>query len=574
MIERAAAGGHLGRLRALGAPALALLLLAYFALTSLWPLARLFVTALGAGEDGAALGLLRETVASPAFRRALANTVWASAGSVGISLLLGTALALVTGLLRLPGRVLASFLALSPVLIPAQIMALGWIELMGASSPVLGPLGLAPAPGSRNPLYSGAGVAWLMGIEHMPLVFVALRSALAALPADLVEAARIAGAGRARILARVILPLTLPAAGAGALLAFAAAVGNFGVPALLGIPGRFPMLTTLIYQRLNGFGPSVIGAVAAMALVLVVLALAALALRQILQRRGAVPLAAGPGLRGFDPGRGRLPVLIALWLSLFALAVAPMLALLGTALVPALGVTLSPETVTLVNFRDALASPALRRAFVNSFTLAAAAGAISAAVAIVLGWLAGTARLRLARGLGWLADAGFTVPGTVLGLAMILAWLRPLPGLGLSLYGTAAILLLAYLGRFLPIVLRPVEAAIAATDPALDEAARIAGAGLWRRLVLIGAPPLLPAAVAGALLIFMTAINELTVSALLWSAGHETVGVMIFSMQYEGNSTGAAALSVLVLALVGALVALLDRLGRGLPAGTLPWRAP
>lgn len=77
---------------------------------------------------------------------------------------------------------------------------------------------------------------------------------------------------------------------------------------------------------------------------------------------------------------------------------------------------------------------------------------------------------------------------------------------------------------------------------------------------------------AGAVLVFLTAFNELTLSALLWSSGVETVGVMVFSLQAEGNSPEAAALSVTSILLVSALALLLDRLGRGLPAGTLPWR--
>lgn len=557
-----------------GVHLLAALLALYLAVTALWPLARLFALALAPGEDGAAFGLLRDVLGGAGFRRAFWNTLWASSVSVAVSVVLGVALALATGLMRLPGQALASFLALSPVLIPSQIMALAWIELMGSGSPILAPLGLAPAPGSANPLYSGAGVAWLMGIEHMPLVFIAVRAAMSAVPHDLVEAARIAGAGTARIALRVILPLTVPAAGAGAMLAFAAAVGNFGVPALLGIPGRFPVLTTLIYQRLNGFGPSVIGQVAAMALVLVLMAFAALALRMAVQRWLGVPVGAGRPFTGFAPGPAGRALGAVLWLALIWLAVLPMLALAATALVPALGVPFGPDTVSLGNFRAAFENPAVRRAFANSLTLAGAAGAISAVVAILLGWLAATARHPLARGASWLADAGFVVPGTVLAVAMILVYLRPLPGLGVSIYGTAAILLVAYLGRFLPMALRPVEAAIAGTDPALDEAARIAGASAVRRILRIAAPQLLPSAIAGAVLIAMTAVNELTLSALLWSAGHETIGVQIFSMQYEGNSTGAAALSVMVLALVGALVLVVDRLGRGLPDGALPWRAP
>ncbi|MDO5706601.1 MAG: ABC transporter permease subunit, partial [Paracoccus sp. (in: a-proteobacteria)] len=245
------------------------------------------------------MGLLRETLSGTAFRRALGNTLMASAGSVVVSAVLGTALALATGLMRMPGRALASFLALSPLLIPSQIMALAWIELVGSTSPVLSPLGLAPAAGQRNPLYSGAGVAWLMGLEHMPLVFIAVRARLASVLLDLIEAARIAGAGTRRIVARIILPLVVPGIAAGGVLAFAAAVGNFGIPALLGIPGRFPVLTTLIYQRLNGFGPQVMGSVAAMAMVLVALAAGALLLRQIVLARMAVPIAAGRGFSGF-----------------------------------------------------------------------------------------------------------------------------------------------------------------------------------------------------------------------------------------------------------------------------------
>ena len=81
-----------------------------------------------------------------------------------------------------------------------------------------------------------------------------------------------------------------------------------------------------------------------------------------------------------------------------------------------------------------------------------------------------------------------------------------------------------------------------------------------------------PQVTAAALVIFMTAISELTLSALLWSAGNETIGVQIFSLQYEGNSTAAAALSVLALTAVAILVLAADRLGRSLPPGTLPWR--
>lgn len=561
------------RARLPGGDGLVIALIALYVLgLGLWPLARLLLEAFGPDDAGRPLGLIREALFSRAARAALGNTLTASAGSVAVSVTLGTGLALALGLMRLPGRVAMTFLALAPMLIPSQIMALAWIELFGSSSPILVPLGLAPAAGARNPLYSGAGVAWLMGIEHMPLVFLAVRAALGAVPADLVEAARIAGAGPLRIVARVIAPLCLPQILAGAILAFAAAVGNFGVPALLGIPGRFPMLTTLIYQRLNGFGPQVLGQVAVLALMLIGLAGLALLARSALIRRLSVPVAAGRPFAGFDPGRGRGAALAALWAMLGVLLIAPIAALLGTALVPALGMRLTAETVTFANVTQTLADPVIRRAFVNSLLLSLSAAALSALVALPFAWFAQIARQPLLRRLDTLADAPFVVPGTVLALAMILVFLPPLPGLGVSVYGTPVILLFAYLARFLPLVLRPVGGVAQAMEPALDEAARIAGAPALRRIARIFTPLAAPAAAAGAVLVVMTAFNELTLSALLWSAGTETVGVMIFALQQQGNSTGAAALSVLSLALVLALALLTDRIARRSAPWVLPWR--
>ncbi len=136
---------------------------------------------------------------------------------------------------------------------------------------------------------------------------------------------------------------------------------------------------------------------------------------------------------------------------------------------------------------------------------------------------------------GIVADAPFVVPGTVLALAFILVFLPPLPGIGVSLYATPWILALAYLARFLPLVTAPVAASFASLDPALDDAARVSGVGLRRRMAFLALPLAGRATAAGMLLAALTAFNELTVSALLWSAGTQTVGVMVFSLQYEGN---------------------------------------
>lgn len=550
---------------------LALALCLYVGIITLWPLGQLLLTAFRPGPEGEALGILRDTLAARTTGRAFWNTLSLSLISVGISTALGVTLALAVGLMRMPLRAVLSFLILMPLIIPSQTLALSWIELMGAQSPILRPLGLAPAPGRGNPLYSRAGIALVMGIEHMPLVFIAVRAALRSVPADLVEAARIAAIPPHRILTRVILPLTYPSALAGALLAFTAAVGNFGIPALLGIPGRVPMLTTLIYQRLNGFGPSVAGQVAVLALILTLMAVAALLLRGAAMRRLRVPLEAG---RPFVPSRSApLWAQALLWAAVLMIAILPMAALVMTSFVPAIGVPFSPEIASLDQYRRVLANAAVIRAFQNSLVLSALAAAICLIVALPLAYLTTRRPGPALTLLNLTAEAPWVVPGTVVALAMILAFLPPLPLIGVSLYGTGAIILIAYLARFLPLVLRPVAAAAAVGDPAQDEAARIAGIGLFRRLARIFAPSVAPATMAGAVLILMTAMNELTLSALLWSSGRETIGVMVFSLQYEGNSTAAAAVSVLATLLLVALCALAEALLGRRGAAALPWRA-
>nr|WP_246548831.1 iron ABC transporter permease [Ancylobacter oerskovii] len=512
---------------------------------------------------------MAEVLASRATARALSGTLVTSGLSVIVSTTLGVGLAFAVGLLRLRSRAALTFLILMPLVIPSQTMALAWIELAGANSPILGALGLAPPPGTTNPLYSVAGIALVMGVEHMPLVFLATRAALRAVPADLIEAARVIGTPRRRIAAGIVLPLVAPSILAGALLAFTAAIGNFGVPALLGIPGRVSVLTTLIYQRLNGFGPSAAGQVAVLALVMAALAAAALALRGLALRRLAVPLPAG---RPFEPARRSPLGEGAIWLVVLVIAVVPLAALVMTALLPAVGVRFGAGTASLAQFAAVLGNEAVRRAFANSLLLSLACAVVAVAVSVPFAYLVTRRPGRLVRGLDLVVEVPWVIPGTVVALGMILAFLPPLPLLGVSLYGSMAILLVAYLARFLPLVLRPVTAAAQTADPALDEAGRIVGAGLARRLTRIFLPGVLPAAVAGALLVVMTALNELTLSALLWSSGHETIGVMVFALQYEGNSTAAAAVAVLSTLLVLALCALANAAARWLPERILPWR--
>ena len=167
-----------------------------------------------------------------------------------------------------------------------------------------------------------------------------------------------------------------------------------------------------------------------------------------------------------------------------------------------------------------------------------------------------------------LAEVSYAIPSLVISIAFILVFIRPILGLGFSLYNTLTLIFLAYLTAWFSIALKPVTAAAAQLDPALDDAARVADAGFGRRMRRIYLPLVAPAAV----LVFPTACNEVTVSALLWSTGNETIGTAIFNYEDGGHTSLAAAMATLTVAATVVLMAVLDRAGRRLPPGVVPWR--
>ena len=546
-------------------------LIVFVGAVSVVPLARLVLEGMAPGGK-LDLRVLASVLGAPRTWLAAERTLATAITSTAIATVIGTAFALLVGATDLRGKAALGFVFLLPLMIPSQVTAIAWINLLGPASPLLKTLGLAPAPGTPHPLYGFGGISGVMGLEHAPLVFLTLRAGLAALPGEAIEAAETAGAGRWRIVATIVLPMCLPALGAGAALAFVSAIGNFGTPALLGIPAGYSVLTVLIYQQLAGFGPRAISQVAVLSLLLGALALIGIAAERWARGRRDTGWARAR-TRRLIPLRGAGPVFLAgAWLVLALVVAVPLAALIATALVKAYGLPLSPASITVENFRDVISQGATARAALNSLFLAGTTAVVVAGVGALLGYFVIWRDGAWARALAVAAELPYVLPGVVLALAVILVLLRPLPLVNVSLYGTLWIILAAYLGRFLVLSLRTTVAGYRQIHGSLEEAAAVAGAGLWRRIATVVLPLAAPAVAAGAVLVFLIALNELTVSALLWSAGHETLGVVVFSLEQGGDTTLAAALSVLVVAATVALMGLASLAARRLPQGVLPWQ--
>ncbi len=557
-----------------GVPLAAILLIVFFFCG--FPLLLLFKIGLG-GEEGLSLTLFWEALANRSVLRALWHSFESSFLAAGFATLIGLGLALTIGLTDVRAKGPLVFLILLPMMIPPHVTAISWIQALGPASPVLQWLALAPEPGSTHPIYSREGIVALLTIQHSPLVFLILRAALRSFPRELSDAARVSGAGGGRMLMRIVVPLLAPSLLSGFALAFVAALGNFGINALLGIPARYTTLPVLMWRRLASFGPDVLPNVAVIAIILALVTLAALAVQFHFQRRMRLALVGLPqAALAIRLGRWRGASETGLWVFVAATLLLPLVSLLATALVPTYGLPLSWASVTLDNFSEVILNQSVTaRAFLNSTLTAGTAALAIAVLSIGLGYylITGRGLVRKAASVtATQAEITFAIPGLVISIAFILAFIRPLPLLDFSLYGTIWIILIAYVSAFFAVGLKPVAAAYTQLDVSLDDAARVSGAGLMRRMRRIFAPLVAPAAASGAILVFLTAYNEVTVSALLWSTGSETIGTVIFNYEDGGYTTLAAAMAAITVAATVVLMFGLNLLAPKLQPGVIPWR--
>lgn len=540
---------------------------------SFLPLLRLLQEA--AFPDGDfSLSAIRDGLSDDTVWLATRNTIIVGIGGTVASIILGVTVALIVTLTDVRFRQIFVLFFVTPLMIAPQVTALAWLQVFGPSSPILHFIGFAPPLGTPNPLYSPEGIILLLAIQYSPLVFLIVRAGLRQLPRELVEAAQSGGAGPFKIVATIILPLATPAIVAAAALTFVSCVGNFGIPAFLGIPANYLVLPTLIFQRLAGGGPDVLSEVAVLSILIAIIAMIGIFLQDYFSSRRDFRISGtSASLVPYSLGKWRVPVEVLMWLLMAVILVLPLLGLILTSLVRGYGVVLTADSVTFENYRFVMIEhAAAKRAFANSFMLSVAAAVFAMFVAIPLGYVIAWHRGRWSKLLNIVVELPYALPGVVLSIASILLFLKPLPLIGMQLYNTLWIILFAYLARFLVLGVRPVVNGYLQIDRALEEAAQIAGAGLLKRMRTIIFPMIAPAAMAGALLVFMTAFSELTVSALLWSSGAETLGVVIFSFEQGGDTKYAAAISALLVAFTFLLMLGANVFENKLPKGVLPWR--
>lgn len=518
---------------------------AFFFMYPLWKLIALSVET----EAGIGLRYFADVITHERTWNAIGHSVTAAGASTLIALVIGVSLAWLCAYTDIRWKSSIHVLALLPLLIPSYVMTLAWTQLAGPQ----GVLNRAASWLYGGPLelwdvYGLDGIIVVMGLTHYPLVYMLTLSVLYRIPKELEWAAHSSGATATTVFRKVTLPLALPGIAGGGLLAFISGLDNFGVPAFLGIPENIPLLSTLIYEEVIGFGPSAFARASVLSILLGVIALAGTGVQWLFLRKSRVDQTSAEDKsirRHLERYRRGVEVLVGLFL--LVTSVLPLLSMAANAFIKAYGLPFVPQNLTWKHFAFVLFDHVGTRAAIgNSLMLACLTGVLC----VVAGTWFAYWRIHRPSFMGKVMEGAvalpYALPGMVLGLAMILTWIEPIPSWQPGIYGTVWLILIAYVTRFLILQVKSSTVSIMQVGKEVEEAARINGGRFWTRWSRILLPLYAPGMATGLFLVFLTAFTELTISSLLWSSGSETIGVVIFSFEQAGSTTHSTALSSLI----------------------------
>ncbi|MET4700819.1 iron(III) transport system permease protein [Constrictibacter sp. MBR-5] len=493
---------------------------------------------------------------------ALFNSLMLGGLSALLSLIFALPMAWAVSRTDMPFRGVTWGVVLGAFIMPPYLGAIGWILLAGPNAGWINQAWtfVTGDPDSIVNVYTFTGLALVIALNSFPFIFIFVKAALDMVSSEMEDAANILGAGAWRTMMTVTLPLVWPAILAGIIIVFLETMALFGTPAIIGIPARINVVTTQLWQFFEF--PTRVEVAAAYAIPLLLITVALIAVqRLVLSRKGFVS----------QTGKGgeRRPVQLGAWrwvlfgwcafVGLLAVLM-PLVVLLQASFAEAWGRGFSFDNLTLRNyyyliFQHDMAMPSVW----NTIYFSAAAATFALIIALLVAYIQHRKLVPFAGVLGFLAMAPFVIPGIVMAIGFYAAYASP----PLALYGTAALMILAFTARFLPIAYANCSAAVRTVHPEMEEAVRILGGGRMRAIRSVVAPLMKKSLFGAWLIVFIIATRELSAAVFLVGPNTRTMSVMLYDLSEEGNFEVLSALGGILLVITVTLVAIgMKLLGR------------
>jgi iron(III) transport system permease protein len=557
-------------------------LLAILAFLVIYPLLTLLLGALTDTNpvvDGLSLRHLSianflSVLANPNVAEALLNTLIACGGGTLIAVAIGLLFSWIVVRTNTPFKGFIAAASILPLFAPPLVAGVAWSILGSPKTGLINTVFKWAGLDWHADLYSMSGLIFVFGIYYAPYVYMFTASALRNMDPSLEEAAEISGASAFATLFSVTFPLIMPAIVSGMLLSFIVMLGIYGVPAVLGAPANINVLTTYIF-KLTNWSPPLYNTAAAVAILLMLVTGLLVYLQQKVLSGRSFTTVAGKAFRprSLDLGPWRWLTFALGLIYLVVVAVLPTLALTVAAFRKFLFIRdvaslFDMRQYSLMHFNSIFDNPLTFKSIYNAVEVGIITAIVGGVLAFAIGYSIHRTQLPGRRSLDLISTLPVAIPGLVVGVAYLWAWIA-IPG---GLYGTIWILALAFIARFMPDTVKSLSTSFLQIHRELEEAAWVCGRGTLSTIATIVLPLARPGVIASMTLLFVLAIRELGSSLFLYTSDTMVMSVLLLDY-YEGGNIGKTAdFSLVQTVLLGVLIGGANWLSRGASQGAVAQR--
>ena len=491
----------------------------------------------------------------PFYLRCLCNSLWVSALATIFSLMIGIPFGFFTSRFHLPGKSIIKTLGTLPLILPTFIGAEAWILLLGRNglfSNLFHQIGI-----TLPTIYGWQGIVLVFTLQFFPYVFLMVSASINSIDSSLEESARNLGANNWRVFRTVTLPIVTPSIFGGALIVFYLSIENFGVPTLIGEDYR--VLAVQAYNEFiseMGGNPSMAGAIS-MVLISITL-LVTIGQKYWVERKSyAMSSLRPPEIKRLKP----LPTFCIWFFCAFLvfLSLFPFLVVIFSSVTKTQGPVMYYGQFSLKNLANAI--QIAPRPIFNSFFLATAATLIGMVFGLAVSYLVVRRRGPATYLLDILIMLPLIIAGTVLGIALAVTFNKG----RIILTGTWMILVLAYFIRKVPFSIKTTSSILQQIDASIEEASINLGVPPLRSFLKVIVPVILPGIMAGAIIMWVTTLAELSSTIVLYYGPWTTMTVQIFQYIGSGDFGPASAYAtILIISVVIPLFILNKILGKDL----------
>lgn len=485
--------------------------------------------------DGFTLFNFNRFITKPYYYTSLFRSLFVCTVTVLLSTLLGVPIAYLMTRFNILGKKAMHIMTILSLMSPPFIGAYSWIILLGRNGMIsrfFTSIGL-PAP----TIYGAGGIIFVFTLHLFPYIYLYTSGAMNSIDSSLEEAAENLGMNKYRRILTVTLPVILPSILAGCVMVFMTCLADFGTPMLLG--EGYVVLPVLVYNEYMSESATDPFMASALSVIIVVCSLVVLAFQKfVIDKRNYQMSSLRPPVEVQLHGVKRFLASLPIYLVVF-LASLPLVVVIGQSFIER-SFSGMVKGINLSNYRSILKRLAIN--IQNTYVFSSIAMIFIVLVGIFVAYILVRKKGRIANLIDMLIMFPYVIPGSVLGIGLIIAFNRK----PIILVGTSTIMVISYVIRKLPYTVRSGTAFLHQMDPFVEEASINLGVPPLKTFFTVTARMMLPGIMSGAVLSWITCINELSSSIMLYTGKTSTIAVAIYQEVVRMSDGTAAALATIL----------------------------